>query len=504
MDFEALREMIQVVNRNKVKRIEVLGNEDNDTMLNELYLGIASGQFDSDAMALQHFFETTDEKDNRYRKLRARLVRQVLNTAFFIDVKQAQFNDRQKALYSCYRDFSAAYILIARSAARPAIDILEQVLEQCLKFEFTELTADITRFLRMHWGRAYGDQQKVEYYAALHREYEEKRYIEMKAFDYHENLVSYYITKRSPNQEIHQVASEYYEELTPLLLRQNSSQFYYHYCQIGIIKYLAVNDCHSTIEIIDEALPKLQAKGNSNRGVLFGMAIQKLACITQLRILTDGAGDETAQYCLSLSEPGEFNWFRTQEIYFYYCAYAGRYQDALNIYALVKESPKLSALEGSFRDYWQLLGGYLHLLAAFKKLDAIKVEEVVGPFRYTKFANDFEVLGKDKGGMNIPLVLLPVLYSLAQDGGLDESVISIEALDKYRKRYLDNDVNQRSNSFVKMLIAFTKLPYEKAAAEKKIQKELAVLKTLDPQVVGQSFAIEIVPYEDLWGMLRKV
>ena len=104
--------------------------------------------------------------------------------------------------------------------------------------------------------------------------------------------------------------------------------------------------------------------------------------------------------------------------------------------------------------------------------------------------------------MNIPLVLLPVLYSLAQ-GGLDESVISIEALDKYRKRYLDNDVNQRSNSFVKMLIAYTKLPYEKAAAEKKIKKELAVLKTLDPQVVGQSFAIEIVPYEDLWGMLRE-
>jgi len=503
MDFEALREMIQVVNRNKVKRIEVLGNEDSDTMLNDLYLGIANGQFDSDAIAMQHFFETTDEKDNRYRKLRARLVRQVLNTTFFIDVKQPQFNDRQKAFYNCYRDFSAAYTLIFRGAARPAVDILEQVLEQCLKFEFTELSAEITRFLRIHWGRVYGDQQKAAHYAALHREYEEKRYVEMKAFDFYENLVSYYITKRSPNQEIHGIASTYYTELTPLLEKANTSQFYYYYCQIGIIKFLSANDCNSAIGIIDEALTKLQARGNSNRGSLFTIAIQKLACLTQLRILTDGAGDEIAQYCLSILEPGDFNWFRALEIYFYYCAYAGRYQDALNIYVQAKESPRLSILEGSFRDYWQLLGGYLHLLAAFKKLDAIKVGEVVGPFRYTKFANDFEVLGKDKGGMNIPLVLLPVLYSLAQGGGLDESVISIEALDKYRKRYLDNDVNQRSNSFVKMLIAFTKLPYEKAAAEKKIKKELAVLKTLDPQVIGQSFAIEIVPYEDLWGMLRE-
>ncbi len=503
MDFEALREMIQVVNRNKTKRIEVLGNEDNSTMLNELYNGIASGQFSSDSMASEHFFEDSHDQEKRYRDLRLRLVRQVLNTSFFIDVKKSQFNDRQKAFYNCYRDFAAAYILISRGAIRSAIDILEQVLEKCLNFEFTELTAEITRFLRMYHGRIYADQQKVGYYANLHREYEEKRYVEMKAFDYHENLVSYYITKRSPNQDIHRIASEYYTELTPLLEKPNSSQFYYYYCQIGIIKFLSINDSVSVIKIIDEALPKLQTRGNSNRGALFTIAIQKLACLTQLRLLNDGAGDEIAQYCLSLSDTGEFNWFRTQEIYFYYCAYGGRYKDALDIYGQVKESPRLSSLEGSFRDYWQLLGGYLHLLAAFKKLEAAQVEQIVGPFRYTKFANDFEVLGKDKGGMNIPLVLLPVLYSLAQDGGLDESVLSIEALDKYRKRYLDNDVNQRSNSFVKMLIAFTKLPYEKAAAEKKINKELAVLKTLDPQVVGQSFAIEIVPYEDLWGMLRE-
>lgn len=502
MDFEALREMIQVVNRNKVKRIEVLGNEDSDSTLNELYFGIASGKFASDATALQYFFETTDEKDNRYRKLRARLVRQVLNTTFFIDVKQAQFNDRQKAFYSCYRDFSAAYILMFRGAATPAVDVLEQVLEQCLKFEFTELTAEVTRFLRIYHGRLYGDQSKVERYATLHRDYEEKRYIEMKAFDYYENLVNYYITKRSPNQDIHQAASKYYAELTPLLEQPNTSQFYYYYCQIGIIKFLAVNDCHNALNIIDEALPKLQAAGNTSRGTLFTIAIQKLACLTQLRILTDGVGDEIAHYCLSISEPDQFNWFRTQEIYFYYCAYGGRYQDALDIYAQVKASPRLSTLEGSFRDYWQLLGGYLHLLAALKKLNAANVEQIVGPFRYKRFASDIEVLGKDKGGMNIPLVLLPVLYGLTQ-GGFDDSLISIEALDKYRKRYLDNEVNQRSNSFVKMLIAYTKLPYEKAAAEKKIRKELALLETLDPQVVGQSFAIEIVPYEDLWTMLRE-
>ena len=502
MKFVSLIDMVQTITRNKIKHIEVLGNPDQTgSKVEAFYDAIAKGVITSDETAVQYLYGHGDKKDAAYQRLKNRLVRQLTTTALFVDVNQPQFNDRQKALYNCYRDFSAAYILIARGAARPAVNVLEQVLEQCLKFEFTELTSEVTRFLRMYHGRLYGDQQKVEHYATLHREYEEKRYVEMKAFDYYENLVNYYITKRSPNQDIHQAASSYYEELTPLLQHHNTSQFYYYYCQIGIIKFLAVNNCHSAIKIIDEALPKLQAQGNSKRGALFTIAIQKLACLTQLRILTDGVGDETAQYCLSISEPGDFNWFRTQEIYFYYCTYAGRYQDALDIYAQAKASPRLSTLEGIFRDYWQLLGGYLHLLAAFQELDAAKVVQIVGPFRYLKFANDFEVLDKDKEGMNIPLVLLPILYSLAK-GDFDDSIISIEALDKYRKRYLDNDVNQRSNGFVKMLIAYTKLPYEKAAAEKKIRKEMAVLKTLDPQVVGQSFAIEIVPYEDLWGMLR--
>ena len=118
------------------------------------------------------------------------------------------------------------------------------------------------------------------------------------------------------------------------------------------------------------------------------------------------------------------------------------------------------------------------------------------------FNNDFEVFDRDKEGMNIPLFLLPLLYSLAQGSDHEEEYgRSVDAIEKYRKRYLDNDLNRRSASFTNMLLALGKIEFEQASAERKIKKEMAVLTSLPPQEAGQSLAVEIIPYEDLWQML---
>ena len=227
---------------------------------------------------------------------------------------------------------------------------------------------------------------------------------------------------------------------------------------------------------------------------------QQIACLTQLRVFNNNEGGKAAEYCLSLSEIGSFNWFRTHELHLHYCLFARRYEEALGLYETASQHPKFESLGGAVRDNWQVYGGYLHLLAALGKLDPTKVETLVGSFRYARLSNEIEVLAKDKQGMNIPLVLLPVIYHLVK-GTFDTAEISLEALEKYRKRYLDNEMNRRSAAFLNMLIAFAKRDYQSASAEKKIKKELEVLAKEQPQVAGQTFAVEIIPYEDLWEMM---
>lgn len=276
-------------------------------------------------------------------------------------------------------------------------------------------------------------------------------------------------------------------------------QFYLLTYSIGLNKYTSVNNCEDALEICEIALDTIQKRKSRYNGALFTFAIHKLAILTQLRLPDEG--DKTAGFCLSLCEEGGFNWFRTMEYQFYYFIYTKRYSKALEVYAQAVQHPRHALLSGSIRDVWTLCGGYLHLLATLGKLDPKSVEAVVGYFRPVKFRNDFEVMDKEKEGMNIPLVLLPVMFSIAQ-GQYEESFSrSIEALDKYRKRYLENETNRRSAIFLKMLLALAKKNFEGTQAERKMEKERALLEAETPQVAGQSFAVEIIPYEDLWEML---
>ncbi|MBK8425408.1 MAG: hypothetical protein IPL27_05215 [Lewinellaceae bacterium] len=502
MDFDVLKDLVQTITRNKIKNIEVLGNPGEEKSRVELmYDGISAGKFKSEEDIARHFFKS-DAKDPNYRKLKNKLVRQLVNTAFFVDVNQPAFNDRAKAYFTAYRDFAAAVVFMTRNARKSGVYLLQLVLEQAVKYEFTDLAADVSRMLRREFARSGGDHEKNQYYTGLHRKYEEKRRYDMLALDYHETLVSYYLTKRSPNQEIHQLASDYYNELYPLAEKVDTSAFYNYTYTIGIIKFSSINDIANALQLCDQALSILEPRKNTNRGTLISLKIQKIAFYTQLRLVDSTKVKELLDYCLNILEDGEFGWFRIYEVYFYNCTYSGRYEEALEVYGKVTQSSSFALMDGSHHDNWLLLGGYLHLLAKLGALDTTKVESVVGAFRYGKFFNEIEVLTKDKEGMNIPLVFLSILFHLSQKTFDEQNDISVDALEKYRQRWLANDMNRRSDSFLKMLIAFAKKEFATTAAEKKISKELEVLKSETPDVAGQTWAVEVVPYETLWELLN--
>lgn len=502
MEFDVLKDLVATITRNKIKQIEVMGNpgQENGRVF-ELYDGISKGLFESDDDAARHFMGT-NPKDPNYRKLRNKLIRQLINTSFFVDAQQSMYNERGKALFNCYRDYAAAYILWSKDATKASHYLLQQVLEQTIKFEFTSLTADICRHLRQQAALSPGDFASHEKYSKLHRLYEEKRYWENKAYDYSENLIHHYITRRSPSKDVHALAAQYFDELYPLINTVDTIQFQVQTYQVGVIKHLSANDCRSTIELCDKALFELKDSPNTNRGSLTTFAFQKLACLTQLRIFDEGG--KTAEYCMSLVDEGSYNWFRLMETRFYYFTYLRQYQEALQLFEQATTHGRYGQLSGSNRDIWVMLGGYLHLLAVLGKLNPDDVGNIAGYFSpsTSRYLNDFEVMDKEKEGMNIPLVLLPILYSIAK-GHFEEDSFrrSVDALEKYRKRHLENETNRRSAIFLKLLMALAKKEFDGNRAELKIHKEWQALKQEPPQMTGQSFAVEVIPYEDLLEML---
>lgn len=499
MEFEVLRDLVKTITRNKTKQIEVLGNSGQEGSRTEkLYQALADGNFDSDEAVAKKLFNVS-AKDPHYRRARNKLIRQLVNTVFFIDTQQSLYSDQSSAFVNCHRDFAASQLLIARNATKAATYVLEQILEQSIKFEFTELSAEISRTLRFQYGRSMAARAQHEHFTQLHRRYEDKRSWEFKAFDYREELTEHYIARRSPNDEIHRIASAYYNELKEKLEEVDTFQYYANTFHVGLIMHFLANDCESALQLCEVAIPLLTRRKTANSGSIMGFMSNKLACLTQLRRFEPD--DHTAESCLSMADEGGYNWFKVMELYFYYSLYTRRYHKAFELFRTAVQHPRFSLLNDTVRDEWQLFGGYLHLLAALGQLDPGEVEAAAGKFKYTKFYNDFLVLPKDKEGMNIPLILLPVLYSLAT-GQEEEYGRSTEALEKYRIRYLNNNMNRRSASFMKVLFALSDRPFRPGPADRKIAKELDVLKQESPQVAGQTFAVEIVPYEDLWDMLK--
>ncbi len=504
MDFKILIDMVQTITRNKIKHIQVLGNNDQKgSLVESFYEGILTGKVTTDETAVRYLYGHDNKKDVAYQRLKNRLIKQLTTTALFVDVNQPSYNDRAKAYFTCYRDFAAAFVLMARSSPKAGIYLLEQVLEQSIKYEFIELAAEITRHLRTQTARIISGQKQHQNYVTLHRLYEEKRRLEILALDYYEELVDYYITRRSPNQEVKRLAERYYDELMALSPKADTSRFYYYTYQIGIIKYFSINNCTEAVNLANEALALLESRKNTNRTMLQAIALQKLACLTQLRIFDNNDGEKVAEYCFSLLIDGDIDWIGTAQIYFYYLTYKRKYTEALCIFDKAIEHPCFLQIAEISKDNWLLIGGYLHLLAALGQLNPKEVESTAGPFRYGRLLNQVKVVNKDREGMNIPLMLLPILFSLAQ-GNYQNYGRSKEALDKYRQRYLENGVNKRSAVFVTMLLALDKKTFQPADAERRIKKSLEELNQENPQVIGQSFAIEIIPYEDLWAMLQTV
>lgn len=491
--------MVKTITRNKLKNIEILGNSDNEmSMLDAFYDAIAKDKVKTDEEAVRFLYGKNESTNSQaYLRLKGRLERNLLNTAFFVDVTQPMFNERAKAYYNCYRNFAAATILLMREARRPGIHILEQVLEQATRYEFIPLAADTARMLRYE-SKHIGDLKRHAKYSKLAKEFENKRQLEAKAQEYVEELVHYYMARRSPNKMVSEMANRFYAALFPMINPDSTTQFLNYVGQVGLIKCFAGNDVNGALKICDETLFELKKRTNANRGALAHFALNKVGCMMQLRIF-DGQVEECIAYALSLEEEQTFNWFRVKELHLHYLLFARRYEDALDIYEKTIKQPKFESLSGTFRDSWYLYGGYLHLLATLGKLDKAKVNEVVEPYTQVKLSRELEIMDNDKLCMNIPVIMLAILYYVASKGRSED--ISIEALEKYRRRYLKDEMNARSAAFLNILIAYVKKNFSYVEANRIIKREKDVLARIQPQIAGQTFAVEIIPYEDLWEMM---
>ncbi|MEM9930951.1 MAG: hypothetical protein AAF840_14110, partial [Bacteroidota bacterium] len=162
-----LKELVQVVNQNKVKQIELLSlRKHQGSKINALYrlLSKEAGVSDEEAFTLLY-----PESNSRsaYNNLKGHLRDRLINTLFFIDTSKSNYSDRQTAYFEAHKEYAAAQILLAKNAHHSARTLLAKLLKRSLHYDFTELSWMTARILRLEYSTRSGDQEKFEEYQQI-------------------------------------------------------------------------------------------------------------------------------------------------------------------------------------------------------------------------------------------------------------------------------------------------------------------------------------------------
>jgi hypothetical protein len=502
LEFSVLKDLVMLINKNKIKEITTLKDIHlQQKKVIQLYQGILSGKYTSDAEAAMDIFKKSDDYAS-YKRLRRKVLDLLINTSFFLDTSLSKYTEQDKGIYNCYKMFAAINILIKYDAKQAGMYLLRHLLEQTIKLEITTLTTEVLRTLKAVYISAQIDPEYIRKVKKQIVEYEQKREMEMKAREIYEHLLEGYVQGRVSSVVIKDEVEEDFKRFLAVADKVNTANFYFVTYNIGNIFYLSRNNIEKSLENSQQALAILKSKKTILKGQLLSFAANELTCYTHLKRFNDDRVKELMLLCDKLANYGQTNWFKVNEIITHQYIYAERYTDALDLHHSSVNHPRFQFLSPANKEIWTIYAGYFHLLARLNAIDENLVIEKVGKLNIDDFEYDFKTLNTVKHGMNIPVIMLPVLFK-SIEGEFDEYGRSKESLRKYVDRNLHKKKNIRSTTMIKLLVALDKYPFQPLASKNAIKKLLKIFEDVPIELSEQSSAIEIVPYEKLWALILR-
>ncbi len=495
--MRVLQELVAIITKNKVKQIEVIGNENTQkSKITEFYELVAASKVTNDEEAAE-LLTNGDTNSSTYRNLKNTLKNRLINTVFFIDLKQPYYNDQQKAYFNCWKELAAVKILMVKSAKFAAVQLSKKILRQAIKYEFTELIVEILRFLRIHHSTFENNERLFKQYNQQLNRYAQMYLAEMKAEESYCKIMTLYKRKNPQKETIHKEARAFYEEIESSLVAFDSYKLHLYGRMIYMAIFMSINDYEKTAEACDEAITFFEKKKYISALALQTFLHQKLVCHTQLKQYN--RGKDAAERSLAILEEGKFNWFKNLELYFMLSMHTKKYQKSYEVFSTVINHKMLAFQPASISEIWKIYEAYVHYLIILNKVVPAEDETRFTKFKLGRFLNEVPSFSKEKRRRNIPILIIQTLFLILQKR-YNEAIDRIEAIEKYCYRYLRKDDSFRSNCFIKCLLLIPSCSFHKAAVTRKAKKYLVQLQQVPLEVANQPHEVEIIPYEDLWEM----
>lgn len=496
-----LIEISKIVTKRKVKKIEIFDEyylKHKNSKFNDFYEALVANKFKNDRDAATFLYSSTPT-DPKYRQLKSRFKKRLLNTLFFLDVNLPATASYERAYYSTNKDWTLVKILQSNNATLTANSMAKQILTTALKFRFADVVVNASRILR-EYAADMGDEKAFEQYNELIQTFSAILKAEIRSEELYQLVkLKYFKPPSKRDDDLYEKVDQYCDAMVQLDEQYESPVIHYNMYLVWILRFEMHKDYKTMLEICSQADKYLEKQPDyyqEEKLIIF----QTKKMLAFLHLQDYDNGKITAEQCLNQFPEGSPTWFSFMEYYLLLTIHTSQFIQAIAIYNQAVANSKFKKLDNISKEKWNLYEAFLNYIIHYVQSgNPILQRQQRKRFSITKFIEKPVLFPKEQRIFTILILILQVIF-LIEKRNLTAASERIERLKNYANRQLKKDVYFRPIQFIRLLQQLKKANYQSEDL-RNTEKYLNLLELHEFTYRGTLYELEIIPYEQLWRYL---
>ena len=492
-----LIEISKIVTKRKVKKIEIFDDHSlrhKKSKFNEFYEGLRNKKFKNDRDAADYLYGCSPT-DAKYRQLKSRFRKRLLNTLFFLDINIPSTSTYDRAYYTCNKEWTLVRTLKWYDARHTAAQLARQLLSTALKFQFADVIVNCSRILREYSARQ-GNERKYEEYDNYIKQYTHVLEAEIRSEEFFQRVVMNYHKPVSKTSELNEQIDAYCEALVSLSEQYKSPVIFYNMYLVWIYRFEMQKEFEAMLEVCERGEKYIEEQPDfKQERQLAVFQSKKMSAYLHLQNFRDGRNN--AEKSLKNHRKGSRMWFLFLEYYFLLAMHTENYIQAVAIFKRATGHAKFKRLEGEQKEKWGIFEGYVnYIIEQAGKNNPILNSQQSKSFKLSRLLNKEPTFSKDLVIFNIHYLILQMLFYMERRS-YSSVTDRIDRLKKYAVRLARKEEHYRTVQFIRLLQQLPKVDYQLDELSN-TQKYLDALEEQPFFYRGVASELEVLTYEILW------
>ncbi|MCB0706805.1 MAG: hypothetical protein KDC34_15925 [Saprospiraceae bacterium] len=493
-----LIEISKIVTKKKVRKIEIFDDyslRNKNSKFNEFYEALQADKFKNDLDAARYLYGCSPT-DDKYRQLKSRFRKRLLNTLFFLDVNLPAASNYERAYFSCNKDWTLVKILISNEAEMTASSLARQILTTALKFKFADVIVNCSRILRLHCSQI-GDEKGFEVYDQHIKQYANILDAEIRSEEMYQRVVMDYYKPPSQTEGLLERIDTCSDALVGLSEIYKSPIIDYHMYLVWVLRYEIIYDYERVLKICDQAQVYMAENPQYyQESKLIFFHQKRISAYLHLQDFNNGKA--SVEKPLKLFRDGSEPWYKFMEYYFLLALHTDQYVTASAVFQTATGNSHFRKLPTQTRDKWRIFEVYLnYIIEAFAKEKPNLASQPRKTFRINAFLVDPILFPKEQRIFTVHMVVAQILF-LLERRKFKEINDRIDRLRSYANRQLNKETNYRTIQFIRLLQQLSRAEFMVNNLSNTDKYYNRLIET--PMFYrGQSHELEVIPYDKLWN-----